>query len=105
MNFQGGKKDKKAHPVYLIVMVITSSEQICVTVHVGANILIFDLVLTVSPQIPGHQPCSRYDTEEIKQLNYNIKYLNYNLVCVFFQNFALNILGGGMGREKITLCY
>lgn len=86
-------------------MVITSSEQICVTVHVGANILIFDLVLTISPQIPGHQPCSRYDTEEIKQLNYNIKYLNYNLVCVFFSKFCIEYTwwGDGKGKNYIVL--
>lgn len=104
MNFQGGKKDKKACPVYLIIMIITSSKQIHVMVYVGTNILMFDLVLTISPQMPGGQPCSRSDTEEIKQLNYNIKCLNYNLVCIFYQNYTLNILGGGMGREKITLC-
>lgn len=50
--------------------------------------------------MPGGQPCSRSDTEKVKHLNCNIKYLNDNLVCIFFQNYALNILGGGMRREK-----
>lgn len=85
-------------------MIITSSEQIHVTVHVGTNMLIFNLVLTISPQIPGGQPCSRADTEEIKYLNYNIKYLSYNLVCIFYQNYALNILGEGDGKRKKLHC-
>lgn len=103
MNFQGkkkDKKDKKPYPAYLIIMIITSSEQIHVTVHVGANMLIFNLVLTISSQVPESQPCSRADTEEIKYLNYNIKYLNYNLVCIFYQNYALNILSWGDGKRK-----
>lgn len=82
---RGKQKDKKPYLVYLMIMIITSSEQICVTVHDGANILIFDL--TVSPQMPGGQLCSRSYTEEIKHLNYNIKYLNYSLVCIFYQNY------------------
>lgn len=47
--------------------------------------LIFDDILTISPQIPGGQPCSKSDTEEIKYLNYNIKYLSYNLVFYFIK--------------------
>lgn len=34
-------------------MIITSSEQIHVTVNVGTNMLIFDLVLPISLQVPG----------------------------------------------------
>lgn len=71
-------------------MIITSSEQIHVTVLVGTNILIFDLVLPVSLQVPVGQPCSRSHTEGVKYLKSSIKYLNYNLVCIFYQNYASN---------------
>lgn len=83
--FRGKKrqKDKKPYPAFLII--ITSSEQIHVTVHVGTNMLMFDDILTISPQMSGGQLCSRSDTEEIKYLNYNIKYLSYNLVFYFIK--------------------
>lgn len=81
-------------------MIIMSSEQIHVTVHVGTNMLILDLVLTLSLQVPGGQPCSRSGIEEIKYLSNNIKSLNYSLVCIFYQNYASNILGGVRKRKK-----
>jgi len=66
------KDDKKLYPSYLIGTSITSSEEIHIAVHVGTNMLIFDLVLAISLQVPCMSALSKmfFYVVDFLQLSY-----------------------------------